>query len=192
MPEVSENCQSRNRKFPFLLECTSVCFSWVLSVILPVTDAQKYCSCQSFVVKLTASCQKYDVINWHMNQSVDISDTRLFLSLHTMNIICAIELVVLLLRTWEVMGQVSVFVPVFSSFMQILGQCFKPGHKCYCPQPFNLLVSLVTIEFALVQDITPGFSWSLTAWFLWFILLVARCMKIMMVSHVMSKWLVIQ
>jgi len=72
-------------------------------------------------VKLTASCQKYDVINWHMNQSVDISDTRLFLSLHTMNIICAIELVVLLLRTWEVMGQVSVFVPVFSSFMQILG-----------------------------------------------------------------------
>ena len=72
-------------------------------------------------MKLTASCQKYDIINWHMNQSVDICERRLFLSLHTMDIIHAIELVVLLLCTWEVMGQVSVYVPVFSSFMQILG-----------------------------------------------------------------------
>jgi len=60
------------------------------------------------------------IINWHMNRSVDISERRLFLSLHTMDIVHAIELVVLLLRTWEVMGEVSVFVPV-SSFMQILG-----------------------------------------------------------------------
>jgi len=43
------------------------------------------------------------------------------LSLRTVDIIHASGLVVLLLRTWEVMGQMSVFVPMFSSFMQILG-----------------------------------------------------------------------
>jgi len=72
-------------------------------------------------VKLTASCQKYGIINWHMNQSVDMSERRLFLSLCYIDIIYASELVVLLLCTWEVMGQISVFVPVFSPFMPVLG-----------------------------------------------------------------------
>lgn len=89
-------------------------------------------------MRLAVSCQKYGIINWPMNQSVDMIERRLFLSLHTIDIIHASELVVLLLCTWEVMAQISVFVPVFSPFnMQILGWCLKLGHTCFCPHLFN-------------------------------------------------------
>jgi hypothetical protein len=57
-----------------------------------------------------------------MNQSVDMSERRLFLSLRTIDIIHVSEIVVLLHCTWEVMAQISVFVPVFCLFIvQILG-----------------------------------------------------------------------
>jgi hypothetical protein len=55
-----------------------------------------------------------------------------------------------------------------------------------------MLGSMVTVEFALVRDITPGFPWSLAAWFLWLIISVQWCMKIMVVSHMMGTWPVIQ
>jgi hypothetical protein len=119
-----------------------------------------------------------------MNQSVDMSERRLFLSFRTIDIIHASELIVLLLCTWEVMGQISVFVPVFSPFLQITNVSVH-SHLI-------MLVSIVTLELALVRDITPGFPWSLAAWFLWFILSVQWCMKIMVVSHMMGTGLVFQ